>query len=49
MGPLVYGQFVQQNNWPFGGAIAFILMTATLILTLVANWVVQQRYRASAA
>ncbi len=34
MGPLVYGQFVQQNNWPFGGAIAFILMTATLILTL---------------
>ena len=49
MGPLVYGQFVQQNNWPFGGAIAFILMTATLLLTLVANWVVQQRYRSSAA
>ena len=49
MGPLVYGQFVQQNNWPFGGAIAFILMTATLLLTLAANWVVQQRYRASAA
>ena len=49
MGPLVYGQFVQQNNWPFGGAIAFILMTATLLLTLVANWVVQQRYRGGAA
>ncbi len=49
MGPLVYGQFVQQNNWPFGGAIAFILMTATLLLTLAANWIVQQRYRASAA
>ena len=46
MGPLVYGQFVQQNNWPFGGAIAFILMTATLLLTLAANAVVQQRYRA---
>ncbi len=45
MGPLVYGQFVQQNNWPFGGAIAFILMTATLILTLTANLLVQQRYR----
>jgi putative spermidine/putrescine transport system permease protein len=45
MGPLVYGQFVQQNNWPFGGAIAFILMTATLILTLAANLLVQQRYR----
>jgi putative spermidine/putrescine transport system permease protein len=46
MGPLVYGQFVQQNNWPFGGAIAFILMTATLLLTLAANAMVQQRYRA---
>jgi putative spermidine/putrescine transport system permease protein len=45
MGPLVYGQFVQQNNWPFGGAIAFILMAATLILTLVAHWIVQRRYR----
>jgi putative spermidine/putrescine transport system permease protein len=49
MGPLVYGQFVQQNNWPFGGAIAFILMTATLLLTLAANAVVQQRYRAGGA
>jgi len=48
MGPLVYNQFVQQNNWPFGAAIAFILMTATLVLTLVANLVVQQRYRAGA-
>jgi len=47
MGPLVYGQFVQQNNWPFGGAIAFILMTATLVLTLAANLVVQQSYRRS--
>ena len=47
MGPLVYGQFVQQNNWPFGGAIAFILMMATLILTLAANLLVQQRYRSA--
>src|SRR2546423_13049595 len=47
MGPLVYNQFVQQNNWPFGGAIAFILMTGTLILTLTANLLVQRRYRSS--
>jgi putative spermidine/putrescine transport system permease protein len=45
MGPLVYNQFLQQNNWPFGGAIAFILMTATLILTATANLLVQRRYR----
>jgi putative spermidine/putrescine transport system permease protein len=46
MGPLVYGQFVEQNNWPFGGAIAFILMTATLLLTAAANLLVQGRYKA---
>jgi putative spermidine/putrescine transport system permease protein len=44
MGPLVFGQF-QLNNWPFGGAIAFVLMTATLVLTATANIVVQRRYR----
>jgi len=49
MGPLVYGQFVQQNNWPFGGAVAFILMIATLTLTLTANLIVQQRYRSRAS
>ena len=45
MGPLVYGQFAQQNNWPFGGAISFILMTATILLTVAANLIVQRRYR----
>lgn len=49
MGPLVYNSFAQQNNWPFGGAIAFILMAATLILTAVANLIVQQRYRSTAS
>jgi putative spermidine/putrescine transport system permease protein len=44
MGPLVFGQF-QLNNWPFGAAIAFILMAATLILTATANIMVQRRYR----
>ncbi|MCA3563594.1 MAG: ABC transporter permease [Methylocystis sp.] len=44
MGPLVFGQF-QLNNWPFGAAIAFILMTATLLLTATANILVQRRYR----
>lgn len=45
MGPLVYNQFVQQNNWPFGAAISFVLMTATLLLTVAANLLVQRRYR----
>ena len=45
MAPLVYNQFTQQTNWPFGGAIAFVLMTVTLLLTMAANLVVQRRYR----
>ncbi|MBI3707459.1 MAG: ABC transporter permease [Proteobacteria bacterium] len=45
MGPLVYVQFAGKSNWPFGGAVAFILMTATLILTAAANIIVQRRYR----
>lgn len=44
MGPLVFGQF-QLNNWPFGAAISFILMTATLVLTATANILIQRRYR----
>ena len=44
MGPLVFGQF-QLNNWPFGAAISFILMAATLLLTAAANLIVQRRYR----
>jgi len=44
MGPLVFGQF-RLNNWPFGAAVAFVLMSATLVLTLAANLLVDRRYR----
>ncbi len=43
MAPLVYNQFTQQTNWPFGGAIAFILMAVTLGLTVAANLMIQRR------
>jgi putative spermidine/putrescine transport system permease protein len=46
MAPLVYNQFTQQANWPFGAAIAFILMTVTLLLTVAANLIFQRRARA---
>ena len=45
MGPLVYVQFAAKSNWPFGAAVSFILMTATLVLTAAANLMVQRRYR----
>jgi putative spermidine/putrescine transport system permease protein len=46
MGPLVYGQFSQSNNWPFGAAISFVLMAATLVLTLLADVGLRRRGRA---
>src|SRR5215470_18061885 len=44
MAPLVFGQF-RLNNWPFGAAVAFVLMTATLVLAASANLLTQRRYR----
>jgi len=46
MSPLVYVQFAGKSNWPFGASVSFILMAATLILTTIANLLVQRRYRA---
>jgi putative spermidine/putrescine transport system permease protein len=43
MGPLVYDQFSQLNNWPFGAAVSFILMATTLALSFVANVALQRR------
>lgn len=43
MAPLIYNEFTQKTNWPFGGAIAFILMSVTLGLTLLANLIFQRR------
>jgi putative spermidine/putrescine transport system permease protein len=43
MAPLIYNEFTQKTNWPFGGAIAFILMSVTLTLTVAANLIIQRR------
>ena len=43
MAPLIYNQFTQQSNWPFGGALAVVLMSVTLMLTLAANLMIQRR------
>jgi putative spermidine/putrescine transport system permease protein len=46
MAPLLYWEFSNNNNWPFAGVLAFILMGTTLALTVLANMVVPRRYRA---
>lgn len=45
MAPEVYQQITKAMNWPFGAALAFILMAVTLILTTLSNSIVQRRYR----
>jgi len=44
MAPLVFGQ-MQLGNWPFGAAISVILMVTTLVLTVIAGFWMQGRYR----
>jgi putative spermidine/putrescine transport system permease protein len=43
MAPVIYNEFTQKTNWPFGGAIAFILMAVTLSLTIAANALLRRR------
>ncbi|OSQ45475.1 ABC transporter permease [Thalassospira sp. MCCC 1A01428] len=46
MAPAVYEQFAKASNWPFGAALAFILLMVTVILTTVGSSVIAKRYKA---
>jgi putative spermidine/putrescine transport system permease protein len=46
MAPQVYTEFADNNNWPFAAAIAFILMATTILLAVLANRLIPERYRA---
>ncbi|WP_376743822.1 ABC transporter permease [Ensifer canadensis] len=37
MAPAVYDQFMRGSNWPFGAALAFILLTTTLGVTIAVS------------
>jgi putative spermidine/putrescine transport system permease protein len=45
MAPAVYDQFVRSNNWPFGAALAFLLLFVTLGLTAFGSAVLARRVR----
>ncbi|MGH7057338.1 MAG: ABC transporter permease [Acetobacteraceae bacterium] len=45
MAPLLYWEFSNDNNWPFAGVLAFVLMGTTLALTVLATASVPRRYR----
>jgi len=44
MAPQVYELITGQSNWPFGGALAFILMGTTLVLTVASTQLMQKSY-----
>jgi putative spermidine/putrescine transport system permease protein len=47
MAPAVYDQFVKGTNWPFGAALAFLLLLVTLTLTVVGSAMLGRRSRAA--
>ncbi|WP_043364388.1 ABC transporter permease [Belnapia sp. F-4-1] len=45
MAPAVYDQFVRGTNWPFGAALAFLLLIVTLVLTILGSTILAGRSR----
>lgn len=48
MTPEIYQQFVGLNNWPFGAALAFMLLAVTLVFVLGISTVLQRSLRVQA-
>ncbi|WP_316171386.1 ABC transporter permease [Bradyrhizobium sp. SZCCHNRI1058] len=46
MAPAVYDQFNRVSNWPFGAALAFILLAVTLMMTIVGSAALARKYKA---
>lgn len=44
MAPSVYGQIAKASNWTFGSSMALILVVATMVMALGANWLIHRRY-----
>ena len=44
MAPSVYGQIAKGSNWAFGSSMALILVVATMVMALGANWLIHRRY-----
>ena len=44
MAPALYDQITKVSNWPFGAALALVLVTATLIMALFSSWLIHRRY-----
>lgn len=47
MAPTLFEQISTASNWPFGAALGFVLVAATLLLTAVSTMIFQRGYRAT--
>lgn len=44
MAPALYDQITRASNWPFGSALALLLVCGTLLIALFSNWLIHRRY-----
>ncbi len=44
MAPSLYAQITKASNWPFGSAMALVLVGATLAIAVSSSWLIHRRY-----
>lgn len=44
MAPMIVSEILNKANWPFGAALSFILLTATVTITIIAGLYIRRRY-----
>lgn len=44
MAPSLYAQITKASNWPFGSAMALVLVCATLAIAVGSSWLIHRRY-----
>jgi putative spermidine/putrescine transport system permease protein len=46
MAPVLYRQIAVASNWPFGAAMAFILIAVTFLVSIASTWILTKQYKA---
>jgi putative spermidine/putrescine transport system permease protein len=46
MAPVLYRQIAVASNWPFGAAMAFILIAVTFLVSILATYILTKQYKA---
>jgi putative spermidine/putrescine transport system permease protein len=43
---VLYKQIAVASNWPFGAAMAFILIAVTFLVSILATYILTKQYKA---